>query len=360
MLDCTPNISYTQYMLTLTKASEETKLVMRWGIISVIALIILFIIYGMLVSVKNTLFPLPPPKATVSYGPLPPIVFPQGITNAYTYTLNTVSGAFPVFDLNENVYPMVYNPPDLLALQNAGKKAQALGFTQGPYEINNQLYEWYANDAAQRHIIINIVNYGFTITANLTADPNIMSANKLPDEAGAVDFVKNYLQNINSYYPDIDESKTKTTLYSLRNNTFYPATSLSDAQIIRVDFFQKNVNNLPIYYEKPGSSIMNFLVSGGSYLPQLVGGSFVYQTPTSDFSTYPLKTAQEAFNELKVGKAYIASYYGASTNITINNIFLAYYIGSSTQKYLMPIIVFQGNNGFYAYVSAITDEWISK
>ena len=348
-------------MFTLTKASEDTKLTIKWGTVGLVILFILFIVVRVIISVSHTLFPPPPPTANTAYGKLPQISFPQStINNNFTYTLNTLSGTLPQLGDLGKVHRMVYTPPDLLGLQKAGKLASTLGFENGPYQYTNQLYDWSAQDEAQRHLRMSILNYDFWITSNMSADPNVVSSNHLPDQADAISFVKQQLQNIDMYYPDIDDSKSKTSLYALKNNVLSPVLALTDAQVVRVDLFQKDVDNLPIYYEHPNQSVMNFLVSGGAYLPQLVGASFVYQTPQSDYATYPLKTANEAFNELKVGRAYIASYYGSSQNIIINNIFLAYYIGSTPQTYLMPIIVFQGNDGFYAYVPAVTDEWISK
>ena len=63
---------------------------------------------------------------------------------------------------------------------------------------------------------------------------------------------------------------------------------------------------------------------------------------------------------MKSQKAYIASYYGGSSNVSIKNIFLGYYIGATKQNYLMPIVIFEGERGFFAYVSAVRDEWISN
>ncbi len=93
---------------------------------------------------------------------------------------------------------------------------------------------------------------------------------------------------------------------------------------------------------------------------QIVDGHFFHQNISTKFSTYPLKTADQAFSELKDQKAYIASYYGNNNNVSIKNVFLAFYMEDAPQDYLMPIIIFEGDNGFFAYVSAITDEWINK
>jgi len=156
---------------------------------------------------------------------------------------------------------------------------------------------------------------------------------------------------------DIDQTKTQANLLSLKNGSLVPATSVSNTQLIGVVFYQKDVDGLPIYYENPNSSNINILVGSNH---KILEANYIHQTVTGDFSTYPLKTVQQAFADLKQGKGYIASYYGPSTNIVINNVFLAYYIGSQTQKYLMPIVVFVGNNDFYAYVPAVTDGWINN
>jgi hypothetical protein len=44
--------------------------------------------------------------------------------------------------------------------------------------------------------------------------------------------------------------------------------------------------------------------------------------------------------------------------ITIRNIFLAYFESEEPQNYLQPIFVFEGDKNFTAYVSAVDPEWI--
>lgn len=79
---------------------------------------------------------------------------------------------------------------------------------------------------------------------------------------------------------------------------------------------------------------------------------------SDEYSTYPLKTIGEAFDELKNKKAYIASYFGTQKQVKINDASLAYYIEKNEKDFVYPIIVFTGSDGFYAYISAIRDEWI--
>ena len=59
---------------------------------------------------------------------------------------------------------------------------------------------------------------------------------------------------------DVDENKTKTTLYSIENGTLTLTSKSSNAKIVRVNFFQKDLDNLPIYYEKGVISTIDFLI----------------------------------------------------------------------------------------------------
>ena len=165
---------------------------------------------------------------------------------------------------------------------------------------------------------------------------------------------------MSSLKQDIDLAKTKTLLYSIREGALVPEIKVANAKVIRVDLFQKNIDNLPIYYPNATTSILNFLVANIQNRPIVIGANFPYQPISNLGHTYPTKTAVKAFLELKDQKAYVASYFGENTNIFIRNVFLGYYIGHEKQDLLMPIIIFEGDDGFFAYVSAVTDEWISN
>ena len=81
---------------------------------------------------------------------------------------------------------------------------------------------------------------------------------------------------------------------------------------------------VPILYPHPPYSTMNFLIASGSQNQiEVVEAHFVHkdiQIPTdTTIATYPIITAQEAFDELKSGKGYIAAFNRPDTNILINN-----------------------------------------
>jgi hypothetical protein len=351
-------------MFTLSDASRDTKDIIKWGGIFLSIVIVVLLLVRLGFFIKDLLYPAPPPAPTVSFGKLQGQSFPVNAVNqTFTYSTNTLTGDLPVFLDQIKVYRMKLIKPDLLAVKNYSDKVGNVGFVTEHVAISDKVFEWKASQLVSnldRRIRVNIVNDSFTITSPYMSDESILKAVNLPDVEKAKTVAKDFLDGMGVMPDDINQDEIRTNLFSIQNGRLVTATSLSNSQVIEVNFYQKDIDKLPIYYEKPNSSNISMLVAGGNFQGQVVGGTFIHQGISNESSTYPIKTASEAFEELKKGNAYFASYFGKGTNISITNIFLAYYISSQAQDFLMPVIVFEGNDGFFAYVSAVKDEWIDK
>ena len=349
-------------MITLTKAISQTKILLKWLGILLSILIFVIIIKNFILDLKERLSPTRPPPPTVAFGKLPPISFPKNVTDkSFTYSLDTITGLFPTLPLQVKVHRMVEIKPEFLALDKARQKVALLGFKSKEAYISENLYRWVDETPPSREITYNLFSHDFNLSSSFLSDPiSTQSQGKFLDQNSAVNSSQRFLSIISSFPDDIDLAKTKTLLYSIKDNTLNPATSVSNAAVIRVDFFQKNINDLPIYYPNYSTSTINLLVIALRNNNLVVGSNFHYQPISNESYTYPIKTASEAFNELKNQKSYIVSYFSNDTNIPIKNISLGYYIGTEKQNYLMPIVVFEGVNGFVAFVSAVRDEWINN
>lgn len=339
-------------MATLHYITEGTRSILKWGII-LIALFFIFLFFFRAVGgdIKEYFFPTAP---TVKFGKLPKIVFPQSqINKKITYSLNTLSGKLPNFPKSVKVYKTIPFTPSLLSLKNAQERVAKINFREPPVPLSDTSYQWNLSNGDK--IIMDVVSSNFSYSSSSLFN---LSTDTLPDKNLAITKATSFLENISSLPGDIDSAKTKTTPLSIENSTFVLASSLSTARIIRVDFFQKNVNDLPILYPNPFQSTMSVLIGSDGYEGIVVQANFSHQDISEIYATYPIKTAEEALSQLKEGKVYIAGYYGEG-KVLINNIFLGYYMGNDLQTYLMPIIVFQGDNGFVAYISAVKEAWIS-
>ena len=156
------------------------------------------------------------------------------------------------------------------------------------------------------------------------------------------------------------EEKTKIELFSINTEVLGPATSLSRARLISVSFFQADKDEMKIVYPGGDISPMNLVIGSGERDAEVLNARFFYQKISEESATYPIKTSEEAFDELKNGKGHIINHTGNNLNIVIKNVYLGFYAEGKQQQYLMPVIVFEGNNNFKAYVSAVRNEWIGN
>lgn len=348
-------------MLTLNQATGMTKKVATWAAIIIGTLITVIILFRIGVFLKNIIAPTPPAPPTVSYGILPVLQLPINLDNKnYSYTIDTVTGSLPKFPDRAKVFKIIPISTDLLALKKTGQEVAQTGFTNGPARVRGNIYQWTdPSSSIGRKINVDIFSSEFSVNSAFLNDPNVQNGKNLPSPNEAINLAQNFLSSMTILPSDI--KTTKPYYYSIRNSQLTPTSSVSDAQIIEVDLFQKDFNDLPIYYPKPYNSTMNIFIGGGETRPQILQAQYFHQEVSTESATYPIKTPEEAFTELKDGKAYIANPAGLGKNeVPLQEISLAYYMSDKTQDYLMPIVVFKGSDGFIAYLSAVKDEWINK
>lgn len=349
-------------MLTLNQATGMTKKVAIGAAIIMGTLITLIILFRIGVWLKNIISPTPPPPPTVSYGILPVLELPNNLDNKnYSYTIDTVTGGLPKFPDRVKVFKIIPPATDLLAFERAGQRAAQAGFTNGPARVGGNVYQWIDPRSANgRKINIDIFSSEFSVNSAFLNDPNVNSGNTIlkPDEA--ISLAQNFLSSMTILANDI--KITKPYYYTIQNSQLTPTNSVGDAQIIEVDFFQKDLDDLSIYYPRPYNSTMNIFIGGGGEIqPQILQAQYFHQEVSTESATYPIKTAEDAFTELKAGKAYIANPASQGKNeIFLQEISLGYYMSDKAQDYVMPIVVFKGTDGFIAYLSAIKDEWTNK
>ncbi len=348
-------------MPTLHYITEETKTIFTWIAIAIATLILLMGIFRFGNAMKEYFFPTPLPPPSVAFGKLAPLAFPKNVAdNHLLYVFDTASGTFPNFPDRATIYRLEKPVPNFLDLKRVQDRVSRIGFPTNGIALSDTAYLWSEVKPPFRKLTFDIVSSNFTLSSNYLFNQDILQNKNLPNETTATDVASSFLSKIALLPNDIDPTKTKTMLLRVENGKLAKATSKSTATLIRVDFFQKDINNLPLYYPDPLHSTMSLFLTGGEFEPQVIEAGVFHKTADTSSSTYPIKTANSAYTQLQKGEGYIAAYFGTGNTVRIKNIFLAYYLGDTTQDYLMPIIVFTGDNGFVAYIPAVTDAWMSK
>lgn len=344
-------------MVTLSDVKFEFLKVAKWASVVIGILLVIYIVVQIFSFFANSSKRNQP---TLTFGKLTKIDFPKGLENRFTYSIDTITGALPATPAQVSVYKMIRGEPDLLAVQKTSDKVAALGFKENPTQISDVLYRWTSTTPFPRSLTVNVVSSQFSLTSEFMNDEKILSANSLPTEEEAISMANSFIDNLGFLPDNIDDTSTKVKLLRIQNGAIIEASSISSAQLISVYFFQKK-NEIPFAYPTGGLSSMNLTIgSGNGTLPIVVDGRFFYQKISGESGTYPLITTQEAYDKLKTGKAYISSYSGNGTEIFIKKVYLAYYTEGKEQDFLQPVIVFEGNDNFFAYVPAVRDEWVSN
>jgi hypothetical protein len=303
----------------------------------------------------------PPAAPQAAFEKLPAIPFPNQTKENISYSLDTLTGFLPNFSDRAKVYKIISDPPTLLGLDKTREKVAKVGFSSSGNRISEDTYQWTDQGGSlQKTITMNIFSSDFTFSSSYLTAQSLEAFSGSYEKDQAVEVAKSFLSGMSLFPQDIDENKTKTTLYSINNNTLTPTSKISDTKIAKIDFFQKDLDDLPIYYQDGTSSTFDFLIGKENKELKVVNARFFHKNISQTSSTYAIKTASEAYSELQKGNAYIAYKPANTVEFTIKKVFLGYYVGEDQQEFVMPIVVFEGSDNFVAYVSAVKDEWINN
>lgn len=356
---------YTQSMAAnLTIVAIQTRKVIRYGILFILLMIIARGLLGVGVNVYNSLVPKPTLPPTARFGPLPALPFPKPNQDlpALTVNLETATGALPKLHTQANVYYMPPYATTLFSFDNAQKRALSLGFEGQPLQLSETLYR-YTSKSAPSTLEMNIVTNAFSISYNLDADPSPLSQIPVTPDAAATQ-MKQLLANAGILPDDIGTGNTTSEFLKVEGQNLVHAISLSEANFVRVNLFRKDYDKLPSVTADPNRGTIWFIVSGsgGDKSKSVIAGQYrYYPIDEKKVETYPIKTAQQALDELKTGKGYIANLgINQDGNITIRDVSLAYYDSETEMQFYQPVYVFKGDREFVAYVPAVTAQYYGK
>lgn len=346
-------------MASLTQTSIIARKIIRLSFYALIFIIVARFTIGLGIRIYRNFFPEPPPPPTVTFGKMPTLPFPEnpGGTGNLTYSLETPQGELPDFPQQAKVYVMPKVPPTIQSLEFAKQKSTSLGFSPEGRELVETVF-LFPNSSAPSTLTMNIVSGIFSISYDLRANPSaIESIPPAPDLATTQ--VRSYLARADLLKDDLSGPVTHDFV-KIEEGRFVPAVSLSESHLIKVNFFRKSFDKLSSVTSTPKEANVWFMVSGSDDRPnQIIAAEYHYYPVNEEgTATYPIKTSQKAWEELNSQEAKIVSIDDPSVeNIKIRNVYLAYYDAGQYTTYYQPVVVFEGDNDFVAYVPAVTDEY---
>lgn len=353
-------------MASLTRVSIVARRIIRYGIYALILIIVARLAIRGGAGLYRRIFPPPVPEPTVVFGSLTTLPFPEEPRpENLTFTLELVEGQLPILPKQAEVYFMPEFQSTAQALDTAKQKASSMGFNpEGKIIIENVRNVYlFENPRVPSALTMNIITGVFSISYNINQDPAVLQGIP-PSGEQAISRTRSFLQGARILENDLRESPATYEFLHLEAGQFVRAISQSEADVIKANIFRDNYGsqeNIPAVTPDMPEANVWFLISGRAN--QIVASEYHYfPIDTSRVGTYPLKTAQAAWDELQSDGGFIANLGDGNSNgnIVIRQVYLGYYDAGQYTPYYQPVVVFQGDNDFFAYVPAVTDEYYGK
>ena len=344
-------------MATLTETASLARRLIKFGAILFIGLIFFRVSYQAFTAWWKATHPSPPPPPTVAFQTLARPQFPASPQGELNFILELPTVDFPPFPDRGSVFLMPYKKASFGAWDEAIAQAAALGFSNKPQQLSEEVYRWQKQSPITSTLELNIVDGSFEYNYNWQEDQTLLDSKQVSQEQAAISEAKSFLNRAKRLDEDLVQAETKVTYFKVAGTKLLPAMSFSESDFVKVDFFRAKIDQLPVMTPDPARGIISVLMSGASDRRFLKVTNNYYPVSYSVSATYPIKSATAAWEDLRLGKGYLAHVPDNQTNIVVRRVYLGFYDNFSPQPYLQPIYIFAGDNDFVGYVPAIIDSW---
>lgn len=343
--------------MSLTQTAYTSRRVIKFGSLGLVIFSLLWVITTTSIRIYIKSHP-KHIEPTLRYGILPKLIFPEKKTESKTFSFELPNDAIPKFNDQTKVY-VIYRPnTTFLALAEDTKTAISFGFTEAPIEIKPGIYEFKNNTVLNKNLTVNVLDGDFHITYPYRSDQMLLNSEKMPTKTEAISIASNFLGRGNKLITDLKNGDKQVSFWKIEDGGLKSSTQ-TESNVARVDFFRENLDELNLISSNFGQASVSVLVSGSTVEEKkIIEVNFKdINIDRESYSTYPIKTAQEAIDNLKAGNYWTAIDVN-DKNIIIREMYLAYFEPTTLTNYLQPIYVFKGDNNFVAYIPAIKSEYI--
>jgi hypothetical protein len=342
--------------MSLTQTAYTTRNLIKFGGMGIVAFTILWMLITTSYKVYRSSHPVYN-APTVKYGVLPKIVFPDQTKTTKNFTFELANDAVPAFDDQKKVYVIYRANTTFLALQEDKETAKSFGFTNEPSEVKTGIYE-FKDTTNNKTLTVNVLDGDFEITYPYASDQLLLSETDVPNKSRAIDIASSFLSKGDKLTADLKDGEKEVSFWKIDGGTLKSVSSQSEANAVRVDFYRKDFDDLSLVSSNFGQASVSVLVSSSTVdAKKIIGVNFKdINIDRESYSTYPIKTGEEAISDLKSGNYWTAKDVN-STDVIIRKMYLAYYEPTTLTNYLQPVFVFEGDNNFVAYVPAVTSKY---
>lgn len=351
-------------MASLTLTAYYSRKIIKYGSISLIALLILRSLFLTFRTYWKKVHPTPLPPPNTAFGKLPKLQFPERASiPSMNLKLENISGTLPKLPDRTKVFFVPKPYPNLLAWDKTKAWAKNLGFFQDPEKVEEFGLRFTTEATPKTTLDINVLTKNFTLSYDWTNDLEILSQGNPPPESEAISLAKGFLQNAGVLTDDLLAGRGEVTYFKYSEGNLIKTLFFTEANFAQVNLFRQDIDKIKVFPPNPKEANVTVKLSAVKDRTRNIIEVKYIQFPVSleNYATYPLKDTTTAWEQLKNGHGFIANLgNNPSANITIRDVYLAYYDSNEPQTFFQPVIVFEGDNDFYAYVSAVSDNWAEQ
>ena len=343
-------------MATLSQTSEISKKAFI-GAFIVVGLIFLSILtFKLGLTLKNMLFPLPPPASTVAFGKLPILDISEGVKSQakIEYKMETISGELPKLTHEVKVFQINLPRPSFGDLERTKAQVARADFKKEPESVTDRIAIFRSTRSPDFVLTINITTENFVMGSDYLNKKELLESR--PDSIErAVELGADFLSELGVNLSVMDRKSPRTILLKFEEGTLDEAVSLSSANLVKVLFERLPIDEVKVISPRLDTSPAWALVSPREVVEAKVS---MQDIAKYKFSTYPLKPVTKAFEDLKGGKGALNKEI-EGTVFPIRDVEIVYLETENYQPYLQPVYLFKSDNNLAAYVPAVDDSWIN-
>lgn len=344
--------------MNLSQTAILTKQVITISTLALVLGIVSFIGYKIWYAYYLANLPPVEEKPDTKFGLLPPIDFPNSAVSSsnFSYSIDTSTGNLPRvgeeagFEKLVKVYFVSKTFATLLSAEKSQNLAEKFDIISPPEILSETNYRFKEDDKTLT-VDLDTGNFTYKKTATISGKESLDDDNKLVS-----DFKRN-LELLGVFKEDLSQGRTQVLLLKRENGALIPTEVRTEAVAAQVSLWPSAIDKKVIFTAQfESSEIYAIVYRSADNLQNYLELNFTYfPIDTSIFATYPIKSAEIAFEDLKGGKGIVVI-EPQKPQVSITSMYLAYFLGEFYNPYLQPIFVFEGPH-FVAYVSAISEEF---
>lgn len=357
--------------MTLTEVSYYTRKFAPYAAMGFLFMLFLYFALNLLITL-NARKPVEITYSTL-FGPLPQLQIKAATPEAYpNFYIDTLSGKPQLQDEKGEIKTATDSAQVFLlpmpksrttssdrVILTARKLNMELTSTGLPYTLTGDTATM---EAKGKRLSVNIRNFNFTYEDA----PGPYGPTEKNEQEIITDAI-NHFVNLGRYPGELAQGDKKVTylFYDDKTQEYHvlPLAEIKNANAFEVNFYRPALNGLPTVTERYNTSPTYVVLTYVEGKPRVVKSqiAFYERFESPEAAIYPLKSVEQAFNELVEGKGKIIFYNPKEETVPVQQIHLAYFEDSEYQEYLQPVYVFTNNKQtFIAYIPAISDAYVKQ